>query len=172
MSWVANQARNDDAADAAQFLSRFGYVLIALGVPAGVVLHELAIFVLYPVAVASFVLAALIDPPGGATERMRRAFAQPIVALSLALIAWAGVSVLWTPFSIAAGQHLLKLALWLVSLFLILDDAARPCARHRCLSVPVRARARDAGHALRRSSPTDTARKSRASASSTGRSCW
>ena len=120
MSWVANQARNDDAADAAQFLSRFGYVLIALGVPAGVVLHELAIFVLYPVAVASFVLAALIDPPGGATERMRRAFAQPIVALSLALIAWAGVSVLWTPFSIAAGQHLLKLALWLVSLFLIL----------------------------------------------------
>ena len=58
MSWVPNQARNDDAADAAQFLSRFGYVLIALGVPAGVVLHELAIFVLYPVAVASFVLAA------------------------------------------------------------------------------------------------------------------
>ena len=51
---------------------------------------------------------------------MRRAFAQPIVALSLAIVAWAGVSVLWTPFSIAAGQHLLKLALWLISLFLLL----------------------------------------------------
>ena len=71
VTWVPNQARNDEAADAAQFLSRFGYVLIALGVPAGVVLHELAIFVLYPVAVASFVLAALIDPPGGVVERMR-----------------------------------------------------------------------------------------------------
>lgn len=121
MTWVPNQARNDEAADAAQFLSRFGYVLLALGAPAGAVLHELAIFVLYPIAVASFVLAALIDPPGGMTERMRRAFAQPPVALSLALIAWAGVSVLWTPFSIPAGQHLLKMALWLVSLFLVLS---------------------------------------------------
>jgi hypothetical protein len=120
MSWVPNQVRNDDAADAAQFLSRFGYVLIALGVPAGVVLHPLAIFVLYPVAVASFVLAALIDPPDGAQERMLRAFSQPIVALSLAMIAWAGVSVLWTPFSIPAAQHLLKMALWLLSLILVL----------------------------------------------------
>ncbi len=121
MSWVSNQARNDEAADAAQFLSRFGYVLLALGAPAGVVLHPLAIFVLYPVAVASFVLSALIDPPSGIMDRMRRVFAQPAVALSLALVAWAGVSVLWTPFSIAAGQHLLKMALWLISLFLVLS---------------------------------------------------
>ena len=113
VTWVPNQARNDEAVDAAQFLSRFGHVLLALGAPAGAVLHELAIFVLYPVAVASFVLAALIDPPGGVRERMRSAFAQPVVALSLALIAWAGVSVLWTPFTIPAGQHLLKMALWL-----------------------------------------------------------
>ncbi len=121
MSWVSNQARNDEAADAAQFLSRFGYVLLALGVPTGVVLHELAIFVLYPIAVVSFVLAALIDPPVGLIDRMTRAFAQPIVGLSLAGLAWAGVSVLWTPFSIPAGQHLLKLALWFLSLFLVLS---------------------------------------------------
>jgi hypothetical protein len=120
MSWVPNQVRNDDAADAAQFLARFGYVLIALGIPAGVVLHELAIFVLYPVAAASFVLAALVDPPEGVQARMRAAFAQPIVGLSLAMLAWAGVSVLWTPFSIPAGQHLLKMALWLISLYLVL----------------------------------------------------
>ncbi len=120
MTWVPNQARNDEAADAAQFLSRFGYVLLALGAPAGVVLHELAIFVLYPVAVASFVLAALIDPPAGVLDRMRGALRQPVVALGLAMIAWAGVSVLWTPFLIPAGQHLLKMALWLASLFLVL----------------------------------------------------
>jgi hypothetical protein len=120
VSWLPNQARNDEAADAAQFLSRFGYVLLALGAPAGAVLHELAIFVLYPVAVVSFVLAALIDPPDGVMERIRGAFTKPFVGLSLALIAWAGVSVLWTPFSIAAGQHLLKMSLWLISLFLAL----------------------------------------------------
>ena len=121
MTWVPNQARSDEAADAAQFLSRFGYVVLALGAPAGVVLHELAIFVLYPIAIASFVLAGLIDPPGGLSKRMQRVFARPVVGLSLALIAWAGVSVLWTPFSIPAAQHLLKIALWLVSLFLALS---------------------------------------------------
>lgn len=123
MTWSSNQARNDDAADAGQFLSRLGYVLIALGAPAGVVLHDLAIFVVYPVAVVAFVLAALIDPPGALLGRMRSAFAQPLVMICLALVAWAGVSVMWTPFSIAAGQHLLKLSLWLISLFLVLTTA-------------------------------------------------
>lgn len=121
MTWVSNQARNDEAADAAQFLSRLGYVLIAIGAPAGAVLHELGVFVLYPIAIASFVLAALVDPPGNLVERLRRAFGKPVAVLSLAALAWAGVSVLWTPFSIPAGQHLLKMALWLISLFLALS---------------------------------------------------
>jgi hypothetical protein len=120
MTWATNQARNDEAADAAQFLSRFGYVMLALGIPAGAVLYELAVFVLYPVAIVSFVLAAVLDPPEGMWRRMSLAFAQPLVGLSLALIAWAGVSVLWTPFSIPAGQHILKMSLWLVSVFLAL----------------------------------------------------
>lgn len=123
MTWSPNQARNDDAADVGQFLSRLGYVLIALGAPAGAVLHDLAIFVVYPVAIAAFVLSALIDPPGALLIRMRGAFAQPLVMIALALVAWAGVSVMWTPFSIAAGQHLLKLSLWLISLFLALTTA-------------------------------------------------
>ena len=121
MSWVSNQARNDEAADAAQYFSRLGYVLLALGVPAGAVLHELAIFFLYAIAVVLFAGSAWVDPPAGILERMRSAFSNPIVALCLAAIGWAGVSVLWTPFSIPAGQHLLKMALWLVSLFLALS---------------------------------------------------
>jgi hypothetical protein len=123
MTWSPNQARNDDAADAGQFLSRLGYVLLALGAPAGAVLHDLAIFVVYPVAVASFVLSALIDPPSALLTRMTRIFTQPLVMIALALVAWAGVSVMWTPFPIAAGQHLLKLSLWLISLFLVLTTA-------------------------------------------------
>ena len=123
MTWSPNQARNDEAADAGQFLSRLGYVLVALGAPAAAVLHDLAIFVVYPVAVAAFLLSALIDPPGALTARMRGAFAEPLVQITLALVAWAGLSVMWTPFSIAAGQHLLKLSLWLVSLFLVLTSA-------------------------------------------------
>jgi hypothetical protein len=122
MTLATNQARNDDAADAGQFLSRLGYVLLAIGIPAGAVLHDLAIFVVYPVAVVAFVLSALIDPPGALLQRMSRALMQPIVIIGLALVAWAGVSVMWTPFSIPAGQHLLKLSLWLISLFLVLTS--------------------------------------------------
>ncbi len=123
MTLATNQARNDDAADTGQFLSRLGYVLVAIGVPVGAVLHDLAVFITYGVAVAAFVLSAMIDPPGGLLPRMSRTLAQPIVLISLALLAWAGVSVLWTPFAIPAAQHLLKLSLWLVSLFLVLTSA-------------------------------------------------
>ena len=56
MTWISKSAPNDEAADASQFLSRLGYVVLALGVPAGVVLHPLAIFVLFPVGVALIVL--------------------------------------------------------------------------------------------------------------------
>jgi len=123
MTLATNQARTDDAADTGQFLSRLGYVLLAIGVPVGAVLHDLAVFFVYCVAVALFAFAAAIDPPGGLFGRMSRALTQPIVIISLALLAWAGVSVLWTPFSIPAAQHLLKLSLWLVSLFLVLTSA-------------------------------------------------
>ena len=128
MTLATNQARNDDAADAGQFMSRLGYVLLALGVPVGAVLHDLAVFVVYPVAAVAFGVSALLDPPAGLLGRMSAALRAPIVLLALALIGWAGVSVMWTPFLIPAAQHLLKLALWLISLFLMLTSA-RPHAR-------------------------------------------
>ena len=83
MTWATNQARNDEAADAAQFLSRFGYVMLALGIPTGAVLYELAVFVLYPVAIVSFVLAAILDPPESMWRRMSQAYSQPLVGFSL-----------------------------------------------------------------------------------------
>ena len=128
VTWVPNAARKDEAADAAQFLTRFGYVLLALGAPAGAVLYELAIFVLYPVGIVSLALAAALDPPPGMLMRASGAMRNPLVILALAGLAWAGVSAIWTPFPVAAGQHILKLSLWLISVFVALV-AARPHAR-------------------------------------------
>ena len=42
-------------------------------------------------------------------ERLSAAFSSPIVLIGLAALAWAALSILWTPFSVPAGQHVLKI---------------------------------------------------------------
>ena len=42
----------DEATDASQFLCRLGYAVLGLAGPAGVVLHPVAIFVIFPIGVA------------------------------------------------------------------------------------------------------------------------
>jgi hypothetical protein len=108
----------DETADASQFLSRIGYVVLALAAPAGVVLHPLAIFVLFPVGIVLICLASLIDPPATLAGRFTAGLTSPAVLLGLAGLAWAAISILWTPFSISAGQHVLKLSLWTLAVWL------------------------------------------------------
>ena len=120
MASVSNSARKDYAADASQFLSRLGYAILALAAPTGVVLHELAIFVLFPIGVVLLTFAALLDPPAWIGQRMLLALTQPVVLIGLAGLAWATLSILWTPFPVAAGQHVLKLAFWGVAVWLAL----------------------------------------------------
>jgi hypothetical protein len=105
----SDSAQTDDAADAAQFLSRVGYVVLALAAPASVVLHPLALFVLLPIGVALLVVAAVLDPVAGALGRLGEALRSPLVLIGLAGLAWAALSILWTPFPIPAGQHILRL---------------------------------------------------------------
>jgi len=95
----------DETRDASQFLSRIGYAVLALSAPTGVVLHPLAIFILFPVGIVLICLAALIDPPPNAGDRLVGALTTPAVLLGLAGLAWATLSMFWTPFPIAAGQQ-------------------------------------------------------------------
>ena len=118
MTWTAKTAPRDDAADASQFLSRLGYVVLALAAPAGVVLYSLAIYLLFPIGVALIVLAALLDPPEGVGERMRGPVAQPPVLLGVAVFVWMAASIVWTPFPVEAWQHGLKIAGWAVGVYL------------------------------------------------------
>jgi hypothetical protein len=120
MAGILTPARKDDAADASAFLSRVGYVVLALAAPAGVALHPLAIFVLFPIGVALLCLGALLDPSADFGPRLFRALTSPVALLGLAALAWASLSLLWTPFPIAAGQHLLKLGAWGFAILLAL----------------------------------------------------
>ncbi len=121
MSGISNPVRKDDATDASLFLSRLGYVVVGLAAPPSVILHPLAIFVLFPIGVALFVFSALLDPPAGVGRRLRRGLTPPVVTLGLAGFAWAALSILWTPFAVAAGQHALKMGLWAVAVWLSLS---------------------------------------------------
>lgn len=111
----------DNTRDASQFLSRLGYVVLALSAPTGVVLHPIAIFVLFPVAIVLICIAALIDPPPNVGNRLTEALTTPVVLLGLAGLAWAALSMFWTPFPVAAGQHVLKLSLWTLAVWLALS---------------------------------------------------
>ena len=118
MTWTAKSTPRDDAADASQFLSRLGYVVLALAAPSGVVLYSLAIYLLFPLGVALIVLAALLDPPEGVGARLWAPVGQPPVLLGLAAFVWMAVSILWTPFPVEAWQHGLKIVGWALGVYL------------------------------------------------------
>ncbi|MGD0764330.1 MAG: hypothetical protein ABR929_14280 [Roseiarcus sp.] len=113
-------AQKDDAADASQFLLRVGYVVFALGAPVGVVLHPVAVFVLFPIGVGLMVVSALLDPAAGALTRIGKALRSPLVLVGLAGLVWAGLSILWTPFPVVAGQRVFKLTLLTSAILLVL----------------------------------------------------
>ncbi|MGD1037420.1 MAG: hypothetical protein ABR878_09530 [Roseiarcus sp.] len=120
MARFSDSMQEDDAADASQFLSRVGYVVLALAAPASVVLHPLAIFVLFPIGVVLVIFAAVLDPDAGALKRVGEAFRSPMTLVGLAGLGWAALSILWTPFPVAAAQHVFKLTLLTLAVVLAL----------------------------------------------------
>jgi hypothetical protein len=108
----------DDAADAARFFSRVGYAALAIGSPIAVLIHPLALFVVFSIGVAMIVAAAVLEAKPGLPIRAVRAFARPTFLALVAGIAWAILSALWSPYPVAALQHALKLGLLIVATLL------------------------------------------------------
>ena len=55
----------DEAADASRFFSRIAYAVLGLGGPVGVVIHPLALFVIFPIGVALILMSAALEAKGG-----------------------------------------------------------------------------------------------------------
>jgi hypothetical protein len=111
MAQFSDASRSDAATDAAQLLSRIGYAALAVATPSAATLSSRALFVLFPVGVALLLVAASLDPVAGVGPRLRALFASPAAWAAVALFAWAGLSLLWTPFPIPGAQRLLKIAM-------------------------------------------------------------
>ena len=108
----------DDAADASRFFSRIGYLVLAVGAPVGVVLHPLGLYVMFSIGVGLILIAAALDAEPGFFGRFRRPFFVPAFLALLAGLVWAALSILWTPYPVAAAQLLLKLGVLLVATML------------------------------------------------------
>jgi len=108
----------DDAADASRFFSRIGYLVLGVGAPVGVVLHPLGLYVMFSIGVGLILIAAALEAEGGFLERFSRPFFVPAFLALLAGLAWAAMSILWSPYPFAAGQQLLKLGVLLAATML------------------------------------------------------
>src|SRR5580658_9025331 len=111
-------ADRDDAADASRFFSRIGYLVLAVGAPVGIVLHPLGLYVMFSIGVGLILIAAALDAEPGFFARFRRPFYVPAFLALLAGLVWAALSILWTPYPVAAAQLLLKLGVLLVATML------------------------------------------------------
>jgi hypothetical protein len=108
-------ADRDDAADASRFFSRIGYLVLAVGAPVGVVLHPLGLYVMFAIGVGLILIAAALDAEPGFLERFLRPFFVPAFLALLAGLAWAALSILWSPYPVPAGQRLIKLGVLLAA---------------------------------------------------------
>ena len=114
------QADRDDAIDAAHFFSRMGYLILAVGAPVGAILHPIGLYVAFSIGVALILVAAALDAEPGFFDRLLRPFRVPAFLALLFGLAWAGLSILWTPYPVPAAQLLLKLVVLLVATLLAL----------------------------------------------------
>ena len=124
----SRRIERDEAADASRFFARIAYAVLGLGAPVGVVIHPLALFIIFPIGVGLILMSAILDGPEGFIDRVLGAFRVPAFLALIAGLAWAMLSLLWTPYPISAAQHLLKLGL-LIAATLLAVAAPRENAR-------------------------------------------
>jgi hypothetical protein len=115
---------DDPARQAAALLIRLGVAVLAIGVPAGSLMSRRLIFTLMPVGAALILLGVLLDPKRAHIERLTSAISSPLCLMTLFLLGWGLLSLLWTPFTALAGERYFKTAGTL--LFAMVTAAALP----------------------------------------------
>jgi len=100
----------DPAAEAAALLRRLGFATLVLLVPATALVARRAVVVLVPCAILLIVLAGMLDgdrlPLGRTLGRLWRSRGG---LAGIVVLAWAGLSLLWTPFVGPASERLFNI---------------------------------------------------------------
>jgi hypothetical protein len=107
---VALRFSDTPAEAAAKLLMRLGLAALFAGLPCASIFWRGAIYVVLPVGAILILLGALLDSPPHAGRRLRDAIVSPAGGAALLVALWAAVSVIWTPFPVAAGERFLQFA--------------------------------------------------------------
>ena len=105
-----SQSAGDPATMSGQVLLRIGVAIFAIAVPCAAVVSRRSLFVLLPVAALLLIIGGLLLPGSRAqlARHLGSALSSPLVLLPLALLIWAGLSFIWTPFPALALERFLK----------------------------------------------------------------
>ncbi|MGO4403282.1 peptide ABC transporter permease [Bosea sp. RAF48] len=98
------QAPLDPATDAALLLRRIGFGTLALVLPLAALVSRRAAVVLVPIGIALLIIAMLIEEPAKFVGSLKESvFSRPGLIL-LGLVAWALLSLVWSPFPTSAAE--------------------------------------------------------------------
>jgi len=98
------QAPLDPATDAAMLLRRIGFGTLALVLPLAALVSRRAAVVLVPIGVALLLIATLIEDPRRLATSLRADLLSLPGMILIGLIAWAALSLVWSPFPAAASE--------------------------------------------------------------------
>src|SRR6478609_6972246 len=98
------QAPLDPATDAALLLRRIGFGTLALVLPLAALVSRRAAVVLVPIGIALLIIAALVEEPGRFAGAFKEAVLSRPGLILLGLVAWAFLSLVWSPFPAAAAE--------------------------------------------------------------------
>jgi hypothetical protein len=98
------QAPLDPAADAALLLRRIGFGTLALILPIASLVSRRAAVVLAPIGVVLLVIAALIEDPRAFVSKLKRSVLSLPGMILVGLVAWAVLSLVWSPYTASATE--------------------------------------------------------------------
>ncbi|MBN9445277.1 MAG: hypothetical protein J0I67_00010, partial [Bosea sp.] len=94
----------DPAASAALLLRRIGFATLALALPLASLVSRRAAVVLAPIGVVLLVIAALIENPSEFGNNLKSSLSGLAGLTLLALVAWAVLSLVWSPYTGSASE--------------------------------------------------------------------
>jgi hypothetical protein len=101
----------DPATDAALLLRRIGFATLALALPLASLVSRRAAVVLAPIGVVLLVIAALIEAPRWFGNNVKAALLSRPGVILLALVGWAVLSLVWSPYTSSASEKAANLFL-------------------------------------------------------------
>ncbi len=102
---IASHPTETPAADAAKLLIRLGLAILMVALPCAGVFVRGAIYVLMPIGAILILIGAVIGAPDHGPRHLGTALLSPAGQAALFLTFWAGLSLIWTPFPVEAGQR-------------------------------------------------------------------